>query len=176
MLELVKYVVVFVVPVVYLIYRRRSSSSSASSHTVTTALLPAEDNKRPLKSVMQAAREDLAPPKDDPFTTEQLKQYDGSDSAKPIYVAIKGGHIYLFCLFVFEPNELNCILGTVFDVSSKSDVYGAGKSYNIFAGKDGSKGLALSSLDPENAVADYRGLGVKEMGVLDDWHSFFSYV
>jgi len=39
---------------------------------------------------MQAARTDLAPPKDDPFTTEELKQYDGSDPSKPIYVAIKG--------------------------------------------------------------------------------------
>ena len=91
MLELVKYAVVFVLPVVYLIYRLRPSSSSS---TVTT--LPAEeDNKRPLKSVMQTAREDLAPPKDDPYTTEELKQYDGSDSTKPIYVAIKG------LLFVF---------------------------------------------------------------------------
>ena len=90
MLELLKYVVVFVVPVVYLIYRRQRSSP-----TVTT--VPAEDNKRPLKSVMQAAREDLAPPKDDPYTTEQLKQYDGSDPSKPIYVAIKGS----FCFHSF---------------------------------------------------------------------------
>jgi len=48
------------------------------------------DNNKPLKSIMQAPRDDLAPPKDDPFTLEQLKQYDGSDPAKPIYVAIKG--------------------------------------------------------------------------------------
>jgi len=39
---------------------------------------------------MQAPREDLAPPKDDPYTTEELKQYDGSDPSKPILVAIKG--------------------------------------------------------------------------------------
>ena len=88
MLELVKYVA-FVVPIIYLIYRR------SISPTVTA--VPAEDNKRPLKSVMQSAREDLAPPKDDPFTTEELKQYDGSDTSKPIYVAIKGGY-YLFLL------------------------------------------------------------------------------
>ena len=61
-------------------------------------------------------------------------------------------------------------------MSGKADVYGAGKSYNIFAGKDGSRGLALSSLEAENAVADYRGLSEKEMGVLNDWHLFFSYV
>jgi hypothetical protein len=32
----------------------------------------------------------LQEPKDDPFTTEELKQFDGSDEGKPIYVAIKG--------------------------------------------------------------------------------------
>ena len=42
---------------------------------------------------MQAPRNDMAPPKDDPFTTEELKQYDGSDSSKPILMAIKGAPI-----------------------------------------------------------------------------------
>ena len=91
MLELVKYVVAFFVPIVYLIYRRRTSPA------VITAV-PAEDNNRPLKTVMQAAREDLAPPKDDPFTTEELKEYDGSDLSKPIYVAIKGERFYSFSI------------------------------------------------------------------------------
>ena len=95
MLGLLKYVVVFVVPIVYLIYRRHSSP--------TVTAVPEEDNKRPLKSVMQAAREDLAPPKDDPYTTEQLKEFDGSDPTKPIYVAIKGG---LFS-FLFSIQELS---------------------------------------------------------------------
>ena len=39
---------------------------------------------------MQPPKSDLAPPKDDPFTVEQLKAFDGSDPSKPIYVAIKG--------------------------------------------------------------------------------------
>ena len=67
-------------------------------------------------------------------------------------------------------------LGTIFDVSGKADVYGPGKSYSIFAGKDGSRGLGLSSLKADDAIADYRGLEEKEMKVLDDWHSFFTYV
>ena len=92
MLGLLKYVAAAVVPVVFLIYRRRSSP------TVTT--VPAEDNKRPLKSVMQAAREDLAPPKDDPYTTAELRQYDGNDSSKPIYVAIKGGYYLSFHFYL----------------------------------------------------------------------------
>ncbi|KAJ6594945.1 hypothetical protein B0H19DRAFT_918574, partial [Mycena capillaripes] len=57
--------------------------------------------------------------KDDPFILAQLKEFDGSDSS-PIYVSLNG---------------------TVFDLSAKADVYGSGKSYNIFPGKDGSKGF-----------------------------------
>jgi membrane-associated progesterone receptor component len=123
---------------------------------------------------MQAAREDLAPPKDDPYTTEQLKQYNGSDPTKPIFVAIKGSYYLIF--FLSSINGLSISIGTIFDVSAKADVYGLGKSYNIFAGKDGSKGLGLSSLKEEDAVADYSGLDEKDRKVLDDWHSFFSYV
>ena len=59
-------------------------------------------------------------------------------------------------------------------MSSKRDVYGPGKSYGIFAGKDASKGLGMSSLQPKDAVADYSELDEKEMGVLNDWHTFFS--
>jgi hypothetical protein len=55
-------------------------------------------------------------------------------------------------------------------------VYGPGKSYNIFAGKDGSKGLGKSSLNPEDAVPDYSDLPENESKVLDDWFSFFQYV
>lgn len=61
----------------------------------------------------------------------------------------------------------------MFDVSHKNDVYGPGKSYNIFAGKDGSKGLGMSSLNSEHAVADYSGLEEADKKVLDDWHIFF---
>ena len=65
------------------------------------------------------------------------------------------------------------LTGTIFDVSRKADVYGLGKSYNVFAGKDGSKGLGMSSLKPQDAVADYSGLDEKEMKTLDEWYDFF---
>ena len=93
MLGLLKYVLALVIPAVYIFYRRHSSP-------IVTEVPTEEDNKRPLKSIMQPAREDLAPPKDDPYTTEQLKQYDGSDPTKPILVAIKGK--FLFHLFIFD--------------------------------------------------------------------------
>jgi len=54
----------------------------------------------------------------------QLAQYDGKTPGKSIYVAIKG---------------------TIFDVSSKPEMYGPGTSYGIFAGKDGSYGEPFST-------------------------------
>lgn len=66
--------------------------------------------------------------------------------------------------------------GTIFDVSKKVDVYGKGKSYNLFAGKDASKALGMSSLKPEDAVSDYSTLPENERKVLDDWYSFFECV
>lgn len=94
----------------------------------------------------------LEAPKNDKFTPEQLAQYDGVKNEK-IYLAIKG---------------------TVFDVTSKSKVYGPEGGYRVFVGKDASRGLAKSSLKPEDAISDTEGLTEKELQVLDDWYSFFS--
>jgi len=102
---------------------------------------------------MQSPRTDLAPPKDDLYTLAELAAYDGSDPSKPIYVAIKG---------------------TIFDVTHKKDVYGPEGSYNVFAGKDGSKGLGMSSLKLENAIPDWSDLPTNEIKVMNDWHEFFS--
>lgn len=87
-------------------------------------------------------------PKDDPFTASQLADYDGSKPDKPVYVAIKGN---------------------IFDVTPKREMYEPGKGYHIFAGKDGSRGLGMSSLKPEDAVPDYSTLDDKQAKVLDDW-------
>jgi hypothetical protein len=66
--------------------------------------------------------------------------------------------------------------GTVFDVSRKRETYGPGGSYAVLAGKDGSRALGLSSLKPEDAVADWSTLEEKERKTLDDWHTFFTCV
>ncbi|KAG9298190.1 hypothetical protein G9A89_002678 [Geosiphon pyriformis] len=94
----------------------------------------------------------LDPPKDTPFTTSELSQYDGSDPEKPIYVAIKR---------------------TIFDVSSKRETYGPNGTYHVFAGKDASKGLGKTSKDPEDAVADYSTLDEEQLKTLDQWYEFF---
>ena len=54
-------------------------------------------------------------------------------------------------------------------ISSLVTLAEVGKGYNIFAGKDGSRGLGMSSLKPEDAVADYSTLDDKQLKVLDDW-------
>ena len=97
----------------------------------------------------------LSPPKDDPFTPEELSKFNGSDASKPVYVAIKG---------------------QIFDVSPKREMYSPGKGYHIFAGKDGSAGLGKSSLKPEDAISDYSGLDEKELKVLDDWVNYYTKV
>ncbi|QRV82019.1 cytochrome b5 [Ceratobasidium sp. AG-Ba] len=123
------------------------SRRQTSNQTATTTTPAAKKNP------FAVGDRQLQPPKDDPYTLAELAAFDGQDPNRPVYVAIKG---------------------TVFDVSAKRDVYGPGGSYSVFAGKDGSKGLGLSSLKPEDAVPDWSTLGAKERGVLNDWHAFFS--
>lgn len=67
-------------------FRRRALSCPPSRPSVTTQT----DDKNSLKTIMQAPRDDLDSPKDNPFTLSELAQYDGSDDTKPIYVSIKG--------------------------------------------------------------------------------------
>ncbi|KAF8392986.1 hypothetical protein HHK36_021227 [Tetracentron sinense] len=86
------------------------------------------------------------------ITEQQLKQFDGSDPSKPIYVAVKG---------------------RIFDVSSGKSFYGAGGSYCMFAGKDASRALAKMSKNEEDISASLHALSEKEMGVLNDWEKKF---
>lgn len=81
--------------------------------------------------------------------------------------------------------------GTVFDVTGNSS-YAPGASYHgilpsplsgichmltdgsVFAGKDASRGLAQSSLKPEDARPDWEDLTDEQKKVLNDWFTFFS--
>ncbi|KAG6827169.1 hypothetical protein H0H92_012905 [Tricholoma furcatifolium] len=139
----------------YFSRRRAPAQNATATQNHHQAQQPSSQSSKPLKSIMQAPNPDLAPPKEDPYTTEELARYNGTNDAvgNKIYVAIKG---------------------TIFDVTKKADVYGPGKSYSVFAGKDGSRGLGMSSLKPEDAVADWSTLDEKDAKVLDDWFAFFS--
>jgi hypothetical protein len=52
--------------------------------------MSSDANAQSTGSIMSQPAADLAPPKDDPFTIEQLKHFDGATLDIPIYVAIKG--------------------------------------------------------------------------------------
>ncbi|KAI3943966.1 hypothetical protein MKW98_021269 [Papaver atlanticum] len=86
------------------------------------------------------------------LTLQQLKQFDGSDASKPIYVALKG---------------------KIYDVTTGKSFYGPGGSYCMFAGKDASRALAKMSKNDEDICASLDGLSEKEMGVLNDWEKKF---
>ncbi|ETN36319.1 uncharacterized protein HMPREF1541_08596 [Cyphellophora europaea CBS 101466] len=94
----------------------------------------------------------LEKPKEDPISYEELQKHDGSDPNHPVWVAVKG---------------------TIFDVS-RNNAYGQGGNYHVFAGKDPSRALAMSSLKPEDCVPDWSDLEDKHKTVLDEWYTFFS--
>ncbi|KIW91159.1 uncharacterized protein Z519_08054 [Cladophialophora bantiana CBS 173.52] len=122
---------------------------------------------------------ELSPPKNDEISLEELSKCDGTNPDKPTWVAIKG---------------------TIFDVS-KNKAYGEKGQYHgmgyhfvphslasrfhrfeayqcpfepVFAGKDPSRALALSSLKPEDCVPEWDDLDDKYKTVLDEWYTFFS--
>ncbi|KAJ4834338.1 Bifunctional protein GlmU [Turnera subulata] len=86
------------------------------------------------------------------FTASQLREYNGTDPSKPIYVAIKG---------------------RVFDVSTGKTFYGPGGSYEMFAGRDASRALAKMSKNEEDISASLDDLTDKEKDVLADWERKF---
>ncbi len=44
----------------------------------------------------------------------------------------------------------------------------------VFAGKDASRALAMSSVQPDDVRPEWEDLGDKEKQVLDEWMTFFS--
>ena len=86
------------------------------------------------------------------FTEEQLLEFNGTDSIKPIYVSIKG---------------------IVFDVTASRETYTPPKGYSVFAGRDASKALGKSSLKAEDCISDFSDLSDEELVTLNKWVEFF---
>ncbi|URD78509.1 membrane steroid-binding protein [Musa troglodytarum] len=97
--------------------------------------------------------EPLAPPVQlGEVTEEELRAYDGSDSKKPLLMAIKG---------------------QIYDVTQSRMFYGPGGPYALFAGKDASRALAKMSFEPVDLTGDISGLGPFELDALQDWEYKF---
>lgn len=135
----------FSVQTASLVYLVQQSPAAMADPTSPS---PYSENKRFEPKV----KVELDTPKQDVISLEELSQCDGTDPSKPTYVAIKG---------------------TVFDVS-KNAAYAEKGQYHVFAGKDPSRALALSSLKPADCVAEWDDLDDKYKTVLDEWFSFFS--
>lgn len=106
----------------------------------------------------------LAPPGNEKLTMEQLFQCQGQPDAP---LNAQG----LPCMYI-------AIKSTVFDVSANTKAYGEGKGYHVFVGRDASRALGKSSLQPEDTDVkvswDYSTLDAKQQKVLEDWYTFFS--
>lgn len=86
------------------------------------------------------------------LTSQQLKEFDGSNSSKPIYISIKS---------------------TVYDVSTAANFYGPGGPYALFAGREAARALAKMSKNEEDVSGDVSDLSDKEITVLADWEKKF---
>jgi len=65
--------------------------SSAPQPATASDTKTNEQGDEASESIMPPPMFDLDPPKDDVFTVEQLRLYDGSNEERPVFVAIKGG-------------------------------------------------------------------------------------
>lgn len=79
------------------------------------------------------------------YTDADLKEFDGTDPNKPIYLAING---------------------TIYDVSAGKKHYGPGGSYHFFAGADASRGFVTNCF-AEDRNPDLRGVELMHIP-LDD--------
>lgn len=89
----------------------------------------------------------IVPPQQ--FTLEQLAQYGGSDSSKPLYLAIRG---------------------MVLDVTPGAGFYGPDGAYP-FAGKECARALAKFSTEEADLNDDLEGCSLAELDALRDWQA-----
>lgn len=88
------------------------------------------------------------------FTLEELKPYNG----------VEKEHILI------------AVNGKVFDVSRGKSFYGAGGPYNVFAGRDASRGLATFSMDESSLKDEYddlSDLNTMQMESVQEWELQF---
>ncbi|KAM3341841.1 hypothetical protein P3S68_026807 [Capsicum galapagoense] len=88
----------------------------------------------------------------DDMTEEELRAYNGSDSEKPLVMAIKGN---------------------IYDVFTSKMFYDPGGSYAMFAGRDASRALAQLSFKPEDFNGSLECLNNAELEILQDWEYKF---
>ncbi|ESQ45659.1 hypothetical protein EUTSA_v10010688mg [Eutrema salsugineum] len=122
-------------------------------YQVVSGFFVSPEEHRPRSTEVYPQSEPLPPPVQlGEITEDELKQYDGSDSKKPLLMAIKG---------------------QIYDVSQSRMFYGPGGPYALFAGKDASRALAKMSFEDIDLTGDISGLGPFELEALQDWEYKF---
>ncbi|XP_072047928.1 neuferricin-like [Amphiura filiformis] len=86
------------------------------------------------------------------FSLEELKQYDGSEESKGLYLAF---------------------LGKVYDVSKGKQHYGPGGGYSFFAARDATRAFVTGDFTDEGLVEDIDGLSPREMLEVKHWVEFY---
>ena len=69
-------------------------------------------------------------------------------------------------------NARYLVKGKVYDVSGKA-AYAPGGQYHVFAGKDASRALAMTSVKSEDVKPEWSDLSDKEKSTLEDWVTYF---
>lgn len=106
--DVVLYALALVFPLAVLFQHFTDTDSAPESKSSSS-----QEKKTTMTTIMPPERVDLPPPKDDPFTQESLKAFDGTDSTKPVYVAIKGApcapaHPWPFTDMAWRPTQVLC--------------------------------------------------------------------
>lgn len=86
------------------------------------------------------------------FTPEQLKQFDGHDSEKGVYLSF---------------------LGIVYDVSRGIKHYGPGGTYSVFAGRDATRAFVTGDFDVDHAQDDVSDLETSAFSGIREWAAFY---
>ena len=86
------------------------------------------------------------------FTKEELKQYDGSEGSKGLYLAF---------------------LGRVYDVSKGKQHYGPGGGYSFFAACDATRAFVTGEFNEEGLIEDVEGLSPAQMLEVKNWVDFY---
>jgi len=86
------------------------------------------------------------------ITLDELERYSGRDPFLPLLLSVRG---------------------TIFDVSKGKDFYGPGGGYEVFAGKEVARALAIMSLKAEDCTDNLEGVTEKQMGTLKEWEDKF---
>lgn len=86
------------------------------------------------------------------MTPADLSEMDGRTASTPVYLAIKG---------------------YVYDVSAGREMYGPGKSYHVFVGKDASRAFSNGCMEMSCCVSSLDGLSEDEVKEVDRWEEFY---